>query len=198
MGKRGYFLVFMSFIGFSSIQAHSQVVVNKSLSVLLVDKTQARSLLVRSFMEGYKDVPLKQLNPEFESRQDVRRYYEAYFESELTHFKKGSLIWLEAFQGDKLVGWATFEVENSKIAYMNLLVVDPSYQGKGIGKLLTFSILREDLFPSVDEIRVLLRKVNQKGRKFYEKIGFKDFTLERKDHFVDMSLLSGLRWQKNI
>ncbi len=156
-----------------------------------------KEILVASFMTAYEDVPLMDLNPDFKSTGDVRRFYQNYFESEFAHFQKGSLIWVQAFMGEKLVGWATFELEENNQAYMNLLAVDPSYQKRGIGKELVFSICSEELFPNTEAINVLLRKVNLTGRYFYESIGFEDAPdYESKDNFVDNSLLLPIRWNK--
>lgn len=163
-----------------------------------IDHNRAKEILVKAFMKGYEDVPLVELNPKFTSIGDVRRFYEEYFENELEHFTHGSLTWVQAFEGNRLLGWATFELETNEpnAAYMNLLVVDPQEQGRRIGKYLTFSIQSEDLFPNVKAINLLIRNVNVEGKKFYERIGFKESTYKR-DNFVDPALLSGLSWERD-
>jgi GNAT superfamily N-acetyltransferase len=161
-----------------------------------IDLIKGKEILVDAFMTAYEDVPLVELNPNFTCIADVKRFYEACFASELEHYKHGGLIWVQAFDGDALVGWATFELETTEpdAAYMNLLVVDPKEQGRGIGKLLTFSIRSEELFPNIQAINLLIRKINVEGKKFYEHIGFADHDYISYSNFVDMSLLSGLRW----
>ncbi len=156
-----------------------------------------KRILAASFMTAYEDVPLVELNPEFKSIGDVRRFYHDYFDSEFAHYQHGSLIWVQAFLGDTLVGWATFELEDETHAYMNLLAVDPSYQNRGIGKRLVFSICSEELFPTIEAINVLIRKVNLSGLQFYERIGFRDAPdYQAKDNFVDNTLLAPIRWEK--
>ncbi len=179
---------------FSCQNLFSEIEVIAVRSVEEIDQFLGKQILVKAFMTGYEDVPLLKLNKEFQSIGDVRRFYESYFESELEHFKHGGLIWIQAFEDKRLVGFSTFELEKNEkdAAYMNLLVVDPRYQGKGIGKQLTFSI--RGVYPNVLAINLLIRKVNVSGRKFYEKIGFFDFEVVR-DNFVDVSLLTGLRWE---
>lgn len=149
-------------------------------------------------MHGYEDVPLIKLNPGFQSIGDVRRFYENYFKEELSHFQKGSLLWVQAFSDQELVGWATFELEpgDRSAAYMNLLAVLPEKQHLGIGKALVFSIRSSDLFPEVNTISLLIRKINLRGLEFYKKIGFLPCDYQR-DNFVDTSLLTGLRWSLN-
>lgn len=168
-------------------------------SVEDIDLERSQDILVRSFMDVYEDVPLVELSPEFKSTGDVRRFYEKYFVEEFEHFKEGHLIWVQAFFNNKIVGWATFELEpqEANAAYMNLLVVDPEHQGIGIGTHLTFSICSEELFPNIEAINLLIRKVNVEGYNFYYKLGFFDFEYHR-GNFVDTSLLTGLRWEKAI
>ena len=172
------------------------IVVAKSVQDIDLEKSQ--DILVRSFMDAYEDVPLSELSPEFKSTGDVRRFYENYFKKELEHFKEGHLFWIQAFVNNKIVGWVTFELEPLEInaAYMNLLVVAPEYQKIGIGRHLTFSICSEELFPNVQVINLLIRKINTEGYNFYYRLGFFEFDYHR-DNFVDTSLLTGLRWEKD-
>lgn len=159
---------------------------------------EGKQILVSSFMTGYEDVPLTELNPDFQSIGDVRRFYENYFDSEFAHFQHGSLIWIQAFIDEKLIGWATFELEENNQVYMNLLAVDPLFQKRGIGKHLVFSICSNELFPCTEAINVLIRKVNLSGLNFYERIGFHDAPdYQAKDNFVDNSLLAPIRWEKS-
>ena len=162
-----------------------------------VVKEEGKQILVAGFMTAYEDIPLAELNPSFKSTGDVRRFYKDYFDSEFAEFEHGSLIWVQAFIGEKLVGWATFELEEQNQAYMNLLVVDPLYQKRGIGEQLVFSICSEELFPQIEAINILLRKINEGGRQFYHRIGFRDCPeYQRKENFVDPNLLTPIQWRK--
>jgi len=178
---------------------HNEIRISVVKSVQNIDLDDSQDILVRSFMDAYEDVPLTELSPQFKSTGDVRRFYENYFKEELEHFKAGHLFWVQAFLNDKLVGWATFELEpqEANAAYMNLLIVAPEYQRIGVGKLLTFSICSEELFPNVTAINLLIRKVNVEGYNFYQRLGFFEFDYHR-DNFVDTSLLTGLRWEQDI
>ena len=155
-----------------------------------IDQMGGKDVMVRSFVDVYKDMPLQDIHPDFTSLKDMQRFYEEYFQSELNHFDR--YIWIQAFDKDKLVGFVTYEVEEGNKAYMNTLVVAPEEQGKGIGKRLVFSI--RECTPHITEIRLLLRKLNVKGRRFYDRLGFTDFPYTREDNFVDTALLTGLRW----
>ncbi len=163
-----------------------------------IDIAQSQTILVKSFMKGYEDVPLFELNPQFASIGDVRRFYEAYFFEEYDRFKKQEILWVEAYVENQLAGWATFEREITEpdAAYMVLLTVSPDYQGLGLGRHLTFSICSEELYPNIQVINLFVRKVNMQGYAFYYKIGFFDYDYKRQDNFVDTRLLTGLRWER--
>lgn len=163
-----------------------------------IDVAKSQKILVKSFMTGYEDVPLIELNPQFASIGDVRRFYEAYFFEEYDRFKKQEVLWIEAYVDDELAGWATFELETDEAdaAYMVLLTVSPDFQGLGVGRQLTFSICSEELYPNIQAINLLVRKINRQGYQFYYKIGFFDYDYQRQDNFVDTRLLTGLRWQR--
>lgn len=176
---------------------HNKIRINVVKTVQDIDLERSKEILITSFMDAYEDVPLTVLNSQFRSIGDVRRFYADYFEEELEHFKEGHLFWVQAFMNEKLVAWATFELESEEMdaAYMNLLIVDPEYQRMGLGRYLTFSICSNELFPNLHAINLLIRKVNTEAYKFYYKIGFFEFDYQR-DNFVDPSLLTGLRWER--
>lgn len=188
--RKSFLLLFISTSLFGEFQ---DLRISFVKSVEEIDLAKSQDILVRSFMDAYEDVPLTELSPEMKSTGDVRRFYENYFKKELEHFKEGHLFWVQAFLNDKIVGWATFELEplEANAAYMNLLIVAPEYQRLGIGKHLTFSICTE--FPNIQAINLLIRKVNKEGYNFYYRLGFFEFDYQR-DNFVDTSLLTGLRW----
>ncbi len=169
-----------------------------------IDTEAARSVLVESFIGEYE----KYLSPNDirsdliswrDGEQSVRKYYENYFETELGEFSRGDLhYWVQATIDGKLVGWATFQREKSdqNAVYMNLLVVHPTYQGRGIGEQLVKALVNLNEIPNLNAIHLLLRKKNQGGRIFYSKLGFtSDPEYQRDDNFVDLNLLEGLTWK---
>jgi ribosomal protein S18 acetylase RimI-like enzyme len=189
------FSLFLVYLTSSFCDQEIRIAVATSVSD--IDAEQGEKLLVRSFMQAYEDIPLIEIHPKFRSIGDVRRFYQEYFKEELEHFRQGKLYWIQAFADQKLIGFATFELEPNEphAAYMNLLAVHPKWQKRQIGKALTFSICREELFPDIQAINVLVRKINQEGKRFYERIGFYEYPYTR-SNFVDPALLTGLRWEK--
>lgn len=169
-----------------------------------IDKMTARSVLVESFIGEYE----KYLSPNDisdnlvswrDGEKSVRKYYEDYFKTELEDFSHGHLhYWVQATIDGKLVGWATFQREQSdqNAVYMNLLVVHPEHQNKGVGEQLVKALVNLREIPDLNAIHLLLRKKNKGGRIFYSKLGFtSDPEYQRDDNFVNLDLLEGLTWK---
>ena len=119
----------------------------------------------------------------------------------MEEFSHGDLdYWVQATIDEKLVGWATFQREKSdqNAVYMNLLVVHPAYQKKGIGEQLVKSLMNLKMIPNLSEIHLLLRKKNRVGRIFYPKLGFVSDPKYKRDNFVDVSLLEGWTWKNPL
>ena len=169
-----------------------------------IDQEAARTVLVESFIGEYeKYLSPHEISDNLTSWRDgdhcVQKYYEDYFKTELAEFSQGSLdYWIQATIDEKLVGWATFQREKSdqNAVYMNLLVVHPEYQNRGIGGQLVKSLANLNEIPDLNAIHLLLRKKNQGGRIFYSKLGFNsDPEYQRDDNFVDLNLLEGWTWK---
>ncbi|MDB6096264.1 MAG: hypothetical protein JWM09_542 [Francisellaceae bacterium] len=170
-----------------------------------IDKKSAKTILINSFITEYRQyLKPKEIDPNLHiwlglnNKNSVENYYSNYFDSEFHEFEKGNLYWVEAKINKKLIGWATFEknlIPTNSI-YMNLLVVDPIHQKKGIGKALVYSVKKLKFLPTIKHINLLLRKKNKGGRIFYTKLGFKLDPNFKRDNFVDISLLEG--WTFNL
>jgi ribosomal protein S18 acetylase RimI-like enzyme len=105
------------------------------------------------------------------------------------------MILITALKNDQIVGWALFKKENSKSTILEILCISPSCWRQGIGKKLTFSIC--DIYPSINHICLMTRKINPISPSFYEALGFKktNFTLEEYRDF-DFESLLGYEWHK--
>ena len=78
---------------------------------------------------------------------------------------------LTAWDGEKLVGLLSAMDDGVMTAYIHYLLVDPEYQGKGIGKALIETA--KDKYK--DYLRIALIGYNKKTG-FYESCGFKQDT----------------------
>ena len=170
-----------------------------------INKEEASTVLVESFIGEYE----KYLSPYEigdgltswrDGEKSVQKYYEDYFKIELEEFSHGKVdYWIQASIDGKLVGWATFQREKSdkNSVYMNLLIVHPKYQGKGIGEKLVNSLVYFREIPDLNAINLLLRRKNKGGREFYLNLGFTpNSEYQRNDNFVDRNLLEGFTWKK--
>src|SRR5450759_403577 len=86
--------------------------------------------------------------------------------SSLVSTIRGSTAYVTATDGDKLVGFGRLLTDYHSIAYINYMVVDPSYQRKGIGRTL----LRKLVEASGDVERVFL--YTDTADAFYVQNGF--------------------------
>lgn len=75
---------------------------------------------------------------------------------------------LSAWDGQRLVGLINVLDDSIMTAYIHYLLVDPEYQGNGIGRELTRQVL--DRYK--DYLRILLVSYED-GVAFYESLGFK-------------------------
>ena len=73
-----------------------------------------------------------------------------------------------AWDGDRLIGLINVLDDSIMTAYIHYLLVDPEYQGQGIGKELT----RMTLEKYKEYLRILLISYED-GVAFYESLGFK-------------------------
>ncbi len=169
-----------------------------------IDQPAAQSTLVNAFIGEYKqylspqDIDAK-LTSWHDGKNSVQEYYEDYFNKEFQHFSDNKIdYWVQAKIDGELAGWATFMREKSEknAAYMDLLIVLPEHQKKGIGEHLVMSLIRLGINIDLSAIHLLLRCKNAGGREFYGKLGFHvDPTYHREGNYVDKALLEPLTWK---
>lgn len=168
-----------------------------------ISQEPAMKILVESFIHEYKQyLDPSDIGPELDSwdggEHSVEEYYKNYFRKELAKFEKGDIeFWVEAHLDGELVGWATFKKESStpNQLYMDLLIVSPAHQRKGIGRALVTSLLDLGQVPNLEAINLLLRSKNKAGRSFYTALGFKkNPSYQGDENYVDRELLEPLTW----
>jgi GNAT superfamily N-acetyltransferase len=169
-----------------------------------INTDAAKAILVESFITEYKQyLSPNEISDTLTSWRDgeksVEKYYEDYFKTELKDFSHGHVhYWVQASTNGRLIGWATFQREKSdpNAIYMNLLVVHPEYQKRGVGSQLVQALVKLGEISDLNAIHLLLRKKNRGGRYFYSTLGFvSNPEYMRDDNFVDTNLLEGLTWR---
>ncbi|HTM64655.1 MAG TPA: GNAT family N-acetyltransferase [Gammaproteobacteria bacterium] len=185
-------------------KTNEQCIIKLMQSADDIDVDVAKSILVESFISEYEQYlqpheVSKELDDWRYGANSVQAYYERYFAQEYKKFAdKKFEFWVCAYVNGELAGWATFEREKNykNEVYMDLLIVSPRYQHKGIGGHLVKSLLNLDAIPELSAVHLLLRKKNQGGKNFYDKLGFyDDQDYQRADNFVDLNLLTPLTWK---
>lgn len=81
---------------------------------------------------------------------------------------KGSLWYMSAYDGNKLVGLIRVVGDSCSIVYVQDILVLEAYQRKGIGRKLMESML--DAFHDIRQI-VLITDDSDKTRSFYQSVG---------------------------
>jgi|LSQX01.3.fsa_nt_gb ribosomal protein S18 acetylase RimI-like enzyme len=133
------------------------------LSLIDEHRLEIKSLLKQSFEISF---PSERIDEDFLCNQVefLREYME---QNKAKVF--GALI------NGQLVGFVwVFEKEsiNSRILHINHLVVDEGFRRRGIGRLLLQAVRDYAIKRQVEEVELMVSKVNQAAIGFYEKNGF--------------------------
>ncbi len=93
---------------------------------------------------------------------------------------------------DKAIGVVRLLWDGGYVAFLSDVIVDPRYQGKGIGRALVEAVIKrikDDMKPGY---KVKLNLNSAKGKeKFYEKFGFRERPNEDAGPGMDQWLLFG-------
>ncbi|MCS7199038.1 MAG: ribosomal protein S18-alanine N-acetyltransferase [Caldimicrobium sp.] len=90
-------------------------------------------------------------------------------EGELRHpFSKGLLLRLHS----QPLGYALYRRQEREGELLRL-AIKPDYQGKGLGKYLLSELFKRLISEGVERLYLEVSEVNQRGLKFYERMGFK-------------------------
>ena len=84
--------------------------------------------------------------------------------------------WIIEFQ-EKLVGYAGYwKIKNE--AHLVTLAIHPSYQRKGLGRMLLSHVLKDVQSKKLKKITLEVRKTNRAAQLLYEKFGFKKIAIK--------------------
>jgi len=85
------------------------------------------------------------------------------FNKNLSHYKNYILC-----LSDNRIGYVQYKIENNE-CYINMLILEPEYQSKGLGSEILATILARK---SISSIKLRCFKVNIKAYRFYINQGF--------------------------
>ena len=82
------------------------------------------------------------------------------------------------FENNQIIGWYRYstwprEESNKTIAHVFDIVINPEYQGKGLGKLLMEDLIKDCTERGYEKIMSRTIEGNIQSYKLHEKIGFK-------------------------
>lgn len=153
---------------------------------------------VTALANAFKNATTNEIQEHFHGPDNIHDYYrELINEYDIAPFRAGKLIWVRAFLQNQPIGWmgleADFMTENT--TYISTIVLDPNYQGRGIGEKMIATIT-DHWLPKTTEINLIVRSINHHAMNFFAKLGF----VPAKDiehHYIENSQhCLFMRWRK--
>jgi ribosomal-protein-alanine N-acetyltransferase len=92
-----------------------------------------------------------------------------YFKNLYQKYPEGFII---AENGNEIIGYTIGQVRNESAEIISL-AVDPTWRRKGVGTILTNSLIDHFKEKRLKEIFLHVRTKNKEGISFYQKLGFK-------------------------
>ncbi len=138
------------------------------------DLSQDHALGVNVFVNAFKDSHEAEIKEHFQSREKIVDYYHHLIQDyDIAPFRAGKLIWIRAFLENQFIGWMGLEpnFRNTNHTYISTFVLDPQFEGDGIGQKMLASITQHWL-PETTELNLLVRKINHKALGFFQCFGF--------------------------
>lgn len=126
---------------------------------------------------------------ELVTESDFERLFEIEQKAHLVPWSKGTLLNnqgerylnLKIVEQGKIVGFAICQVVLDEATLFNI-AIDPSEQGKGLGKALLQGLIAELSKKGVLTLWLEVRESNQKAHQLYTQLGFNEVTI-RKNYY---------------
>ena len=131
---------------------------------------ESKNVFLDAFVKCYGQVPLEVLRQP--SREAMIQWLDDAFEEVYGDYKSStSVLWLSAKASDNVVGFLVIDTSKyPEEVYLAQLVVDPSYQRRGIASSLMRSLF--DQFSECDKFVVITRSANEEANGLYHSLGF--------------------------
>ncbi len=93
-------------------------------------------------------------------------------ESLLREEQKRGVLYVLAWNSDRLVGCYHFEKKNLQTAYVGMITVDPAIQGGGIGKILIEDAIKRARSLNCKQLALTVMEDRKELIAYYERRGF--------------------------
>ncbi|EKE09740.1 MAG: hypothetical protein ACD_16C00117G0024 [uncultured bacterium] len=162
----------------------------------------AKTLFVTTFEENYASLEPRQLKPHFKTKTDVTKWLEDTFNEEWKNFQNAAAhnMWfIDVMKGSGkescLIGFAIVEQWKEEVQTLHIrqMAITPEEQRHHYGAA-TFNVLKNLDGRKVNKIVADTRKLNEKARSFYKKVGF--YECETHDNELSSKYYTGLKWKE--
>lgn len=141
------------------------------------DKERLKNLFVDTFFENYKDVSPEKIKPHFTEPKNVREWLQTTFDEEWDYFNNASqpINFIHVYKENVLIGFSIVEEWNNKMGILHVrqMAIAPQEQRRGYGIALIEGI-KKQLGMQTRGVIADTRKINERARQFYKKVGFKE------------------------
>lgn len=176
LNKSSFLILFFIIFTYSQLRA-DWIVTSKSgdrirLAFPKENLDEEKGVFIRSFTSAYKDNQTIINDIKNILKIDLSTSLDTSFKKEENDFisNKSDVVFITAKNEEgQTLGFVSFDREKNGI-YIRRLAIDPEFSGKGLGKLLVFSIL--NIWDKSTKIQLVTRRANTNALNFYKKIGF--------------------------
>ena len=130
-----------------------------------------------SFFNTYKSLPLSRIDSDIhgESEDALADWLKRLFAKDQVIALQNAYVFTLVYKDGQLLGYTLHHVlAQSSIIHIHHFVVDPNFQGQGIGKTLLSAVIRNH--PEIESIVLTTRILNAPAREFYKHQGFYEIT----------------------
>ncbi len=148
------------------------------------DHKQIEKMYLDSFLDAYKVLSKEQLKI---SNPTKEKWLEDTFKKEIEALKdpSSSIKLITVKERNVIVGAATLEevkIGNSSAFYVRQLALLPEYRRKGLGSEIMQLIEKEARDQNLSSVVLMVRVLNNPGRKFYSKLGYEEGIYHHPDY----------------
>lgn len=159
---------------------------------------ERQDLFVSSFKINFQDLSPHKIKSHFTSDHEVMNWLEGSFKKEVQYFQNAlhPIYFIDVFKEEKLIGFATVEQWNGELTTLHIrkMGIAPDQASHGYGTALVDVIKN---LPGVEVNRIVAdtRKIYERTRRFYRKLGFTEIETPHDPELVSTGDYLGLEWK---